>query len=150
NVTIDRERAGVLGVTTADLSRSLTPATSSSRFTQPVYWAGANGVAYQVQVEVPQHQMASLEDIANVPVSGAPGQSTRVRDIAQVTAGSVIGEYDRYNMTRLVSVTANIEGASLGAAAAAVRDALHSVGNPPAKVSVTLRGEVQPMDELLA
>ena len=150
NVTIDRERAGVLGVTTADLSRSLTPATSSSRFTQPVYWAGANGVAYQVQVEVPQHQMTSLEDIANVPVSGAPGQSTRVRDIAQVTAGSVIGEYDRYNMTRLVSVTANIEGASLGAAAAAVRDALHSVGNPPAKVSVTLRGEVQPMGELLA
>src|SRR5208283_2442743 len=105
NVTIDRERAGVLGVTTADLSRALTPATSSSRFTQPVYWAGANGVAYQVQVEVPQRQMNSIEDVDNVPIVGAEGRSTRVRDVAMVESGTIIGEYDRYDMTRMVSIT---------------------------------------------
>src|ERR1700720_90529 len=38
NVALDRERAGVLGITTNDLTRSLSPATSSSRFTQPLYW----------------------------------------------------------------------------------------------------------------
>jgi multidrug efflux pump subunit AcrB len=149
NVTIDRERAGVLGVTTADLSRALTPATSSSRFTQPVYWAGANGVAYQVQVEVPQRQMTSIEDVNNVPISGIQGHSTRVRDVATVRSATIIGEYDRYDMTRMVSITANIEGASLGTAAAAVRGALRAVGDPPARVSVALRGEVQSMSELL-
>jgi multidrug efflux pump subunit AcrB len=149
NVAIDRERAGVLGVTTEDLSRALTPATSSSRFTQPVYWAGANGVSYQVQVEVPQRQMNSIEDVDNVPIAGVQGHSVRVRDVASVQAGTIIGEYDRYDMTRLVTVTANVEGESLGTAAAAVRSALRALGNPPPKVSVTLRGEVQPMSELL-
>jgi multidrug efflux pump subunit AcrB len=149
DVTIDRERAGMLGMTTADLSRALTPATSSSRFTQPIYWAGANGVAYQVQVEVPQRQMTSLEDVDNVPVSGAEGRSTRVRDIATVKAATMIGEYDRYNMSRMITVTANIEGQSLGSAAASVREALAAIDKPPAKVTVSLRGEVQPMGELL-
>jgi multidrug efflux pump subunit AcrB len=149
NVSIDRERAGVLGVTTEDLSRALTPATSSSRFTQPVYWAGANGVAYQVQVEIPQRQMNSIEDVDNVPVAGEQGRSRLVRDVASVQPGTIVGEYDRYNMSRMVTITANIEGESLGTAAAAVRSALRALGNPPAKVSVTLRGEVQPMSELL-
>jgi multidrug efflux pump subunit AcrB len=60
-----------------------------------------------------------------------------------------VGEYDRYNMARMVTVTANIEGASLGNAAAAVTDALGELGDPPAKVNVAIRGEVQPMTELL-
>jgi multidrug efflux pump subunit AcrB len=148
-VTVDRERAGVLGFTTNDVSRSLTPATSSSRFTQPVYWAAANGVAYQVQVEIPQQHTTSIEDIRNVPVTGDGGRSTLLRNVAVVQSGSVVGEYDRYNMARMVTVTANIEGASLGNAAAAVADALGELGAPPAKVNVAIRGEVQPMTELL-
>src|SRR5262249_20152684 len=39
DVNIDRERAGLLGVRTTDISRSLVAATSSSRFVTPVYWA---------------------------------------------------------------------------------------------------------------
>jgi multidrug efflux pump subunit AcrB len=149
NVTVDRERAGVLGFTTNDVTRSLTPATSSSRFTQPVYWAGANGVAYQVQVEIPQQLMTSIEDVRNVPVAGDGGRSALLRNVATVQAGSVVGEYDRYNMARMVTVTANTEAASLGDAASAVTAAVAQLGAPPAKVNVALRGEVQPMTELL-
>ena len=35
-VTLDRERAGILGVKTVEVSRALTAATSSSRYTAPV------------------------------------------------------------------------------------------------------------------
>jgi multidrug efflux pump subunit AcrB len=149
-VTVDRERAGVLGFTTNDVTRSLTPATSSSRFTQPVYWAGANGVAYQVQVEIPQQRMTSIEDIRNVPVAGDGGRSTLLRNLASVSNGTVVAEYDRYNMARMVTVTASIEGASLGNAAAAVSQAVAQLGNPPPKVNVAIRGEVQPMTDLLS
>src|SRR5581483_10202532 len=44
DVTIDRERAGVLGVTARDVTQSVSAATASSRFTEPVYWAAGNGV----------------------------------------------------------------------------------------------------------
>src|SRR6185369_17234930 len=58
DVAVNRERAGVLGVKTVEASRSLVAATSSSRFTTPVYWADPNsGVAYQIQVQIPQPKM---------------------------------------------------------------------------------------------
>ena len=150
DVTVDRERAGVLGVTASDVTQSISAATASSRFTQPVYWAAANGVGYQVQVEVPQRDLASLEDVRNIPVLADNRQSMLLRDVATVHAGSIVGEYDRYNMARMVTVTANIEGASLGAAAAAVNGALAQLGEPPKRASVTMRGEVAPMTQLLA
>jgi multidrug efflux pump subunit AcrB len=34
---VDRERAGQLGVSVAEVAQALAPATSSSRFTTPVY-----------------------------------------------------------------------------------------------------------------
>ncbi len=151
NVALDRERAGVLGITTNDLTRSLSPATSSSRFTQPLYWAAPNtGIAYQVQVEVPQTQMTSLEDVKGIPITGDKGKSTLLRNVATVQAGTMVAEYDRYNMDRMVTVTANIENTDLGTAAAQVANALKELGTPPAKVGVAIRGQVQPLTNLLS
>jgi multidrug efflux pump subunit AcrB len=150
NVALDRERAGVLGITTNDLTRSLSPATSSSRFTQPLYWAAPNtGIAYQVQVQVPQQQMTSLEDVRGIPITSDKGNSTLLRNVATVQPGIVVAEYDRYNMDRMVTVTANIENTDLGAAAAQVANALKELGSPPAKVNLAVRGQVQPMTDLL-
>ena len=64
DVNVDREKAGIMGVKMADVSRGLVTATSSSRFVVPNYWADPNsGVAYQVQVQVPQARMDSLEQV---------------------------------------------------------------------------------------
>src|SRR5205085_1273438 len=61
-VLIDRKRAGLMGVTAAEAARSLLTATSSSRFIVPNFWADpTSGVGYQVQVEIPQNRMDSLE-----------------------------------------------------------------------------------------
>ena len=150
DITLNRELAGILGVTTDNLGRSLGPVTSSSRFTQPIYWAAPNtGVAYQVQVEIPQLEVKSLEDVRNIPIATNKGKSVLLRNIASVQAATAVGEYDRYNSQRLVSVTANIEGADLGSAAAEVQDALRDLGDPPKGVNVSVRGQVQPLNELL-
>jgi multidrug efflux pump subunit AcrB len=150
NVALDRERAGVLGITANDLSRSLAPATSSSRFTQPLYWAAPNtGIAYQVQVEVPQQQMTSLEDVRGIPIADSRGKTTLLRNVANVQSGKVVAEYDRYNMDRMVTVAANIEGTDIGAAAAQVAKAIKELGVPPARVNVAIRGQVQPLNDIL-
>ena len=63
--------AGQLGVTVEQVGRSFAAATSSSRFVAPNYWADPRtGIAFQVQIEVPQPQMTSLDDLRVVPVSG--------------------------------------------------------------------------------
>ena len=150
-VDLNRDLGGVLGITSDSISRALAPITSSSRFTQPIYWAAANtGISYQVQVEVPQQQVKSIEDVRNVPVETSKGTSVLLRNVASVKSDTVSGEYDRYNGQRLVSVTANIEGASVGDAAARVNAALKELGNPPPRVTVMVRGQVAPLEELLS
>src|SRR5881409_2932768 len=104
-----------MGVKMAEVSRSLVAATSSSRFVVPNYWADPNsGVAYQIQVQVPQVKMDSIEQAENLPVSHREGEILLLRNIAAVSEGTAIGQYERYNMQRLITVTANTSGADLG------------------------------------
>ena len=146
-INVDRERAAQLNVTVEDIGRALAPATWSSRFTTPVYWADPkSGIAYQVQVEIPQSMMQSLEDVSRVPIKNSRAVPTLVGDVADVTFGDAVGEYHRYNMQRMVTVTANIVGEDLGKAAADVRAALAKLPEPPRGVSVNIRGQVDPME----
>jgi multidrug efflux pump subunit AcrB len=149
SVNVNRERAGLMGVEMADVSRSLVAATSSSRFVVPIYWADPNsGVAYQIQVQVPQATMDSVEELGNIPVAYSDGQPVLLRSVGSVTEGTTPGQYARYNMERMITVTANLEG-DLGTVAQEVRAALAEIGAPPPRVSVALRGQVVPMEQML-
>jgi multidrug efflux pump subunit AcrB len=152
DVNVDREKAGVMGVKMADVSRALVTATSSSRFVVQNYWADPNsGVAYQIQVQVPQAQMDSVEQARNVPIMDhGGGQSLLLRDVAKVTESTAIGQYERYNMQRMVTVTANIAGADLGSVAKEVTAALKELGQPPSGITVTVRGQIVPLTQMLA
>jgi multidrug efflux pump subunit AcrB len=150
NVNVDRQKAGLLGVRMTDVSRSLVPATWSSRFVVPNYWADPNsGVSYQLQVQVPQLQMDSLEQAKNVPILGRNDQELLLRDVATVTNDTAVGQYQRYNMQRLVTVTANIADADLGSVAKSVANTLKELGQPPSGVTVTMRGQIVPLNQMM-
>jgi multidrug efflux pump subunit AcrB len=149
DVKVSRESAGLMGVEMAEVSRSLVSATSSSRFVVPNYWADPNsGVAYQIQVQIPQSAMSSVEELENLPVAYNGDQPVLLRSLASVTPGTAPGQYERYNMQRMITVTANLTG-DLGTVAAEVRTALAELGAPPARASVALRGQVVPMEQML-
>ena len=148
-VTVNREKAAFSGVTADDVGRSLVAATSSSRFTVPNYWRDpASGIGYQVQVEIPQALMKSPREVETIPVKRVAGERRLLRDVADVKEGTMPGEVDRYNMRRLVSMTANIDGEDLGRVAERIAKALDAAGPPPAGVTVDVRGQVTPMHEL--
>jgi multidrug efflux pump subunit AcrB len=150
DVNVDRQKAGLMGVKMADVSKSLVTATWSSRFVVPNYWADPNsGVSYQIQVQVPQAQMDSLEQARNLPIVDRLGHGILLRDVASVTEGTAVGQYQRYNMQRMVTVTANTAGADLGSAARQVTAALKELGQPPAGVSVAVRGQIVPMQQMM-
>ncbi len=150
NINIDRERAGQMGLTVDQIGRSMVAATSSSRFTQPNYWRDpASGVAYQVQVEVPQSRMSSIEDIQGIPVNNSKGASTLLGDVASINFGSMQGEYDRYNQARMLTITGNIQGADLGSVSATINEAIKRAGEIPKGVSVNVRGQVPAMQSTL-
>ncbi len=156
-VRIDREKAAETGVTTEEVARSLVAATSSSRFVVPNYWRDpAQGIAYQVQVEIPQALMKSAADVETVPVKSNGDSPLLLRDVAAVIEGTMPGQVDRYNMRRVVSMTANVEGADLGRVAGQLRRAVDAVKNSLTDeererfkaVQVDVRGQVTPMEEM--
>lgn len=148
DVNIDRERAGLLGVKMSDATRSLVAATASSRFTVPNYYADPKtGQSMSLQIQVPQAMMKSLEDLRNLPVSSDKQTTIPLRNIAKITEGNVIGQYDRYNMSRTVSIIANLHDQPLGTVAKQVEKII--ADHPaPTGTSVALRGQVPPMKEL--
>jgi multidrug efflux pump subunit AcrB len=150
DIAIDRERAGQLGVTVDQVGRSMSAATSSSRYVQPNYWRDpASGVSYQVQVEIPQARMSTIEEIQSVPVMPNGASRPLLGDVAQVSYGTMPGEYDRYNQQRMVTITGNIAGKDLGSVATDVTAAVRRAGDPPRGVSVNIRGQVPPMNQTL-
>jgi len=148
-VHVDRERAGLSRVTVGDVSRSLVEATSSSRFVVPVFWADPkSGIGYYVQVQVPPYEMNSAAEVGMVSIKGQTDKQLLVRDVAAVRSGTMPGEYDRYNMKRMISMTANIEGEDLGRVIGRLHRALESAGPPPRGARVDVRGQVEPMQQM--
>ncbi len=152
-IDIDRVKAGQLGLTVDQVSKSTVAATSSSRFTQPNYWLDkATGTAYQVQVEYPQYKMNSPEQVELVPVSGNATNPVYLRDVASWKKTSSPGEYDRMNQQRFITITANIHKKDLGAAIKKVNESIASLGELPTGVKITVRGQsellTQTMSEL--
>jgi multidrug efflux pump subunit AcrB len=145
-VNVDRIRAGQLNATVHEIGRAIIAATYSSRFVSPIYWVDSrNGLAYQVQVQVPQGDINSIASLGAVRVKGGDIQGPYVRDVAEVHYGVMPGEYDHYNMKRMVSIAANIGGDDLGKAAELVNSAIKRAGDPPRGVKVNVRGQVPVM-----
>lgn len=147
-VAVDRERSGIIGPTMAQVSRALAPATWSSRFEVPNYWADPkSGIAYQVQVQIPQRLMKSLEDVGDLPVIETTGKPVLLRNLGHISEGTETSQYDRYNMQRTLTVRANIHGEDLSSAAQRVTRAVEELGTPP-RVNVILRGQIGPLREM--
>ena len=149
NIDIDRVRAAELGVGIADISRTLTASTSSSRLTEKNVWLDPKiGLSYQVQVEVPEYKMASLNDIREIPVLGNQPRPV-IGDIATVQEGLTNGENDDIGAVPTLSVTANINKMDLGTATNDVQKAINSIGKLPRGLTVELRGMSQTLTATL-
>jgi multidrug efflux pump subunit AcrB len=151
DININRERAGQFGLTMADVVRSVVPATSSSRFTQPNYWVDSNaGQAFQIQVQLPQSRIQGVDALANLPVMKEGQQNTQLMNIATLKPGTMPGLIERYNGQRVVSLTANLHGVTLGEAIPELNKAVESAGSPPRGVRVQFRGQIPPLLETIS
>jgi multidrug efflux pump subunit AcrB len=147
-VDVNRQLAGQLGLTVDQIGRSFAAATSSSRFVSPNYWADPrSGIAFQLQIEVPQTRMTTLDDLRATPVSADHRSRPLLGDVATVVNTTIVGEYDRVNGQRMITLTANVSGSDLGRLVPVVDQAIARAGTPPRGASVAVRGQIGAMRE---
>src|ERR1019366_2281748 len=70
--------------------------------------------------------------------------------VATLKPGTMPGLIERYNGQRVVSLTANVHGVTLGQAAPQLNTAVARAGTPPRGVSVTLRGQIPPLEQTIS
>jgi len=140
NVTIDRIRAAQVGVDVNDISRSLIPATSSSRYTEKNVWLDEKiGLGYAVQVQVPENQMTSVDDMGQIPVMQNMSRPV-LNDVATIGTDTTYGEIDNLGAMPVLSVTANLQNKDLGTATKDVQAAIASLGQLPRGLTIETIG----------
>jgi multidrug efflux pump subunit AcrB len=149
NINIDRTRAAELGVSINDISRTLTASTSSSRLTEKNVWIDEKaGLSYQVQVEIPEYKMSSINDIREIPVLANQPRPV-LSDVADIKIDTTYGENDDIGAVPTMSVTANINKKDLGTATDDVQKAIKRLGTLPHGLTVELRGMSQTLTDTL-
>jgi multidrug efflux pump subunit AcrB len=140
DINIDRIKAAQLGVDVNDISRSLIASTSSSRFTEKNVWLDEKvGLSYNVQVQVPENKMNSIDNMAEIPVLKNAARPV-LGDVATFTLDTTFGENDNIGALPQLSVTANLYKKDLGTAATDVNKAIASLGKLPRGLTVELKG----------
>ncbi|MDH7460820.1 efflux RND transporter permease subunit [Chitinophagaceae bacterium 26-R-25] len=149
NINIDRNRAAQLGVDVNDISRSLIASTSSSRYTEKSVWLDEKvGLSYNVQVQIPENKMNSVEEINEIPVT-KNAQRPVLGDVATIQTDTTYGENDNIGSIPVLSVTANIHKKDLGTATKDVSKAIASIGALPRGLTINLKGLSEILTETL-
>jgi len=80
-------------------------------------------------------------------VSAERGSHTLLGDVATIGNATIVGEYDRINGQRMVTLTANVAGQDLGRTVGQVDQAIARSGTPPRGAAVAVRGQIGAMRE---
>lgn len=147
-VRINREAANDLGVSLPQIGATLQPMLGGKEVTD---WTAPDGENYTVVVRLPEWARNDITALKALPISqsGATGSSGTVRldqvaDIVQSTGPSQI---NRLDLSRQVSVSANLSGTNLGAAMAKVQTAIDGL-DLPAGYRTGMGGDSEQLTEI--
>jgi multidrug efflux pump subunit AcrB len=150
-IEVDRSKALELGVTEQQVASGLLSSLSGNSLISPNYWLDpVNGVNYNVVTQTPIQLTASVDQIANTPLTnGASSQTgTAVQFLSNVA--SIHRSVDpavvaHYTVQRVIDVNCGIDGRDLGSTTNAVQRAIDSLGQMPAGTKIVIRGQSQAM-----
>ncbi|HEY5777986.1 MAG TPA: efflux RND transporter permease subunit [Terrimicrobiaceae bacterium] len=150
DVTVDRTKASILGLTEQSVANSLLGALSGSQQVSPNFWVDPkNGITYQLNAMVPQYDINSPGSLMNLPVLGSTtGQNQILANVASISRSQTSPVMDRFNIRPAINVFGGVDGRDLGAVARDVQNAIDALKKELPRGSViTLRGQVSTMQD---
>ncbi len=140
SIKLDRLKIAQMGLNLPEVVRSLTDATSSSRFTEKNQWLDENvAYTYQVQVQVPEYIMNDITQIQSIPLVKGSARPI-LSDVATFSIDTIPGEYDRSGPRRFLTVGANIYKKDLASATSEVQKAINHLGELPPGLKIEVKG----------
>jgi multidrug efflux pump subunit AcrB len=135
----------------ADVTASMVPATGSSRFIAPNYWRDPRtGNAFQIQVQIPPNRAQGLPALSSLPLMRDGLSQPQLDQVASLQYSTMPEMIERLSGQRVVSLTANLHGITLGEAQKKIQAALKNIAAPPRGSTVTVRGEIPALEETIS
>lgn len=149
-IKIDRKRLAEYGLTVQEVSRNISTATSSTRFTDKNLWVDPrSGLVFQVQVQVPEHLVQTAEELRAIPVK--KGQTfPLLEDIASITYTDAPAQVNRRGPNRYVTILADLYKTDLGTANKVVDKAIADAGEAPRGMRIWKEGNLPLLEDTLS
>jgi hydrophobe/amphiphile efflux-1 (HAE1) family protein len=131
DVEVDREKAGVLGVSEQDVAQSVLSSTVGNTQFAPVFFTDRKtGNEYYINVRLDDEHRSHLPDLDAIFIRTPAGGMVPLSDIARLKRSSGPVTISRKYLQRIIHVTANVApGKDLGKASAATQKIVDD--NPP-------------------
>jgi HAE1 family hydrophobic/amphiphilic exporter-1 len=143
---IDREKAGLLGLSQKEIIDNVITALTSNGMIAPNYWIDPkSGNPYLLTVQYPENAVKTLMDLKQIPLRGAKNsEPTSLDSVVDIKTIPSPTEVDHYQLFRVIDVYVSPKKEDLGTIAGQI-DGIIKNTKLPEGVRVNLRGSVQGM-----
>ena len=151
-LTSDRDLASSTGLTESNIASNALTVLSGSGQVTPTYWLDtSSGISHLVNVQTPQDQLTSVNDLQTIPVDKGDGNPTNgpaqiVGAVSRVSQTGSPGVVSHYAIQPVIDIYASVEGRDLGAVSGSVQKIIRSMASGlPKGTSVVLGGQFPTM-----
>ena len=143
---VDREKAGLLGLTQKEIVDNIITALTSNGVIAPNYWIDPkSGNPYMLTVQYPEDAVKTVTDLKQIPLRGGKSAlPTYLDNVVKVKTIPSPTEVDHYQLFRVVDVYVSPKTEDLGGVTKEVEKIIKRA-HLPEGVRVNLRGSVQGM-----
>jgi len=147
-LNINREHAGLAGVSPKDVVDNVITALTSDGMIAPSYWIDpVSGNNYMLTVQYPEQQIQTYNDFKQIPLRSDSNQNTTplesVADLKQINTPT---EVDHYQLRRVFDIYVMPKKEDLSRAGSDVNKIIQDV-HPPQGVVLKVRGAIRDMQE---
>ncbi|MCA8382177.1 efflux RND transporter permease subunit [Burkholderia cenocepacia] len=147
---MDRTRMQQLNLSAQNVAQNMLISLSGSSQTTPSFWINPRtGVQYPLQIQTPQYNLSSVDDLLGTPISASGRTGTPLQllgNLVQVRSTVNPAVITHYNIRPAIDVYVSVEGRDLGAVAGEID---HIVADAratlPRGTDLTMRGQIETM-----
>ncbi len=150
HIEVDRTKAQQVGFSARDVAQNLLISLSGSFQTTPTFWLDPKtGVSYSIATQTPQYRMDSLQDLENIPITGAgtPAEPQILAGVASFSRGAEMAVVSHYNIQPVIDIFGAVQGRDLGGVAREIQPIINnSKKDLPRGSQLIVRGQILTMN----
>jgi CzcA family heavy metal efflux pump len=147
NITVDREKAALLGISEADVANAVLFSLNGNGQTDPIiYTDPQSGNEYFISAWLAEEHRKDLSDLEKILLTTKAGEPVLLKNVAALKLNAGPVKVDRKYFQRVVHITANPTTRTLGEIAQDLESAFAAL-QLPAGFSIKLAGQIQQQRE---